>query len=127
MLDFYFLFRIFISARTGNWIDLTSCFFLGLKVAGAVAAVAAFGALGIAAAAALNVGSAAATSHPRVGAGVRYGSPGVRSGANRRRSGTFILTLVRAIRMTGKCFVHRRPGSLVSALVLARRFERFKR
>ena len=73
----------------------------GLKVAGAVAAVAAFGALGIAAAAALNVGSAAATSHPRVGAGVRYGSPGVRSGANRRRSGTFILTLVRAIRMTG--------------------------
>ena len=89
--------------------------------------VAAFGALGIAAAAALNVGSAAATSHPRVGAGVRYGTPGVRSGANRRRSGTFILTLVRAIRMTGKCFVHRRPGSLVSALVLARRFERFKR
>ena len=99
----------------------------GLKVAGAVAAVAAFGALGIAAAAALNVGSAAATSHPRVGSGVRYGSPGVRSGANRRRSGTFILTLVRAIRMTGTCFVYRRPGSLVAALVLARRFDRFNR
>ena len=100
--------------------------FKGLKVAGAVAAVAAFGALGIAAAAALNVGSAAATSHPRVGAGVRYGSPGVRSGANRRRSGKFILTLVWAIRMTS-CFVHRCPGSLVSALVLARRLDRFKR
>ena len=41
--------------------------------------------------------------------------------------GKFILTLVRAIRVTGKCFVHRRPGSLVSALVLARRFDRFKR
>ena len=99
----------------------------GLKVAGAVAAVAAFGALGIAAAAALNVGSAAATSHPRVGAGVRYGTPGVRSGANRRRSGKFIFVFVRAIRVTGKCFVYRRPGSLVAALVLARRFDRFKR